>query len=103
MVYFLYHKDDSIPELPDFEFDEDKSRMNLEKHGIDFVQALALWLDRDRVEGPARSEGEDRFTVVGLIDGMHWTAFVTYRGDRVRLISVRRSRPSEVARYDHHH
>jgi hypothetical protein len=54
------------------------------------------------VEGPARAAGEERFMVVGFLDGKHWTAFITYRGDRVRLISVRRSRPSEVARYDHH-
>ncbi len=76
--------------------------MNLEKHGIDFAKAQAIWLDPGRVEGPARTEGDERFMVVGLLDGMHWTAFITYRGDRVRLISVRRSRPSEVARYDHH-
>ncbi|MDP2955029.1 MAG: BrnT family toxin, partial [Longimicrobiales bacterium] len=91
-----------LPQLPDFEFDEAKSRMNLEKHGIDFEQAKALWLDPKRREVPARSDDEPRFAVVGLVDGRHWTAYITYRGERVRLISVRRSRPSEVARYEHH-
>ena len=76
--------------------------MNLEKHGIDFTQARALWLDPKSVEIPARAGGEPRFAVIGQIEGKHWTAFITYRGDRVRLISVRRSRPSEVARYEHH-
>jgi uncharacterized DUF497 family protein len=38
--------------------------------------------------------------VVGRIAGKHWSAFVTYRGASVRLISVRRSRPEEVAIYE---
>lgn len=101
MVYFLYPSDDGPP-LPDFEFDEAKSVANMEKHGIDFEEAKRIWLDPNRREGPARSEGEERRMVVGLLDGRHWTAFVTYRGAHVRLISVRRSRPSEIARYDHH-
>lgn len=75
---------------------------NLEKHGIDFETAKAIWLDPDRREVPARSIGEVRTAVIGVVDGKHWTAFITYRGDKVRLISVRRSRPREVARYGHH-
>ena len=102
MVYFPDNNDPPEPQLSDFEFDEAKSVANQEKHGIDFVRAKALWLDPKRREGPARSAGEERWMVVGLVDGKHWTAFITYRGDRVRLISVRRSRPREVARYDHH-
>ena len=102
MVYFLYQNSDEGPPLPDFEFDEAKSQVNLEKHGIDFEQAQALWLDPNRREGPARSVGENRWLVVGLVDGRHWTAFITYRGERVRLISVRRSRPGEVSKYEDH-
>ena len=40
----------------EFEFDERKSRANKVKHGIDFVEAQALWLDEALVEIPARSE-----------------------------------------------
>jgi uncharacterized protein len=83
-----------------FEFDERKSRANKAKHGIDFVEAQALWLDEALAEAPARSDTEARFLVVGRIAGKHWSAFVTYRGDSVRLISVRRSRPEEVAIYE---
>ena len=36
-----------------FEFDERKSQINLEKHGIDFVDAQALWADPDLIEIPA--------------------------------------------------
>jgi uncharacterized DUF497 family protein len=99
MVYFLYHNDDNTPELPEFKFDEDKSRMNLEKHRIDFVQAQGIWLDAKRTETPGRSEREPRFLTVGVIEGRHWTAVITYRDEAVRIISVRRSRPEEVEIY----
>ncbi len=102
IVYFKDSNDPITPPPPDFEFDEAKSLANLEKHGIDFETAKAIWLDPNRCEGPARSSDEERWMVIGRVASKHWTAFVTYRGDRVRLISVRRSRPQEVARYGHH-
>lgn len=84
----------------DFEFDSDKSLSNLEKHGIDFNAAQELWSDPDLLEFPANSDDEPRFIVVGRIDSRHWSAVITYRNERVRLISVRRSRKSEVRLYE---
>ncbi len=84
----------------EFEFDEAKSRTNKSKHGIDFVEAQALWLDEMLVEIPARTEDEPRFVVVGMISEKHWSAVITYRDERVRLISVRRARAEEVAIYE---
>lgn len=84
----------------EFEFDEAKSRTNREKHGIDFVEAQALWLDETFVEIPARTEDEDRFLVVGMISDKHWSAIITYRNERMRIISVRRARIEEVAIYE---
>ena len=55
----------------EFEFDAAKSRQNREKHGIDFVEAQALWEDPERTEVPARTEDEPRFLVVGRIDTDH--------------------------------
>ena len=84
----------------EFEFDEAKRQANKSKHGIDFVEAQALWLDDMLVEIPARTEDEPRFVVVGMIWGKHSSAVITYRGERVRLISVRRARAEEVAIYE---
>ncbi|MHB8078205.1 MAG: BrnT family toxin [Candidatus Krumholzibacteriia bacterium] len=81
----------------EFEFDENKSRANKSKHGIDFVEAQALWLDEMRVEIPARTEDEPRFVVVGRIADRYWSAVINHRDGRIRLISVRRSRIEEVA------
>ena len=83
----------------EIEFDPEKSAANTIKHGIGFVQAQAQWDDPNRVEVPARTVGEPRWLVVGRIAGRHWSAVVTYRDRRVRIISVRRSRPEEVSLY----
>jgi uncharacterized DUF497 family protein len=83
-----------------FEFDEQKSEANKAKHGIDFVEAQALWLDEDQLQIGAQSEDEPRFVVIGIIAGKHWSAIVTYRSAAIRLISVRRSRAREVQAYE---
>jgi uncharacterized protein len=85
--------------LPDFEFDEEKSRANAEKHGIDFYEAQELWLDADLLRAPGRSVAEPRFLFIGRIDGRHWVAVATVRSNRLRLISVRRARNEEVEAY----
>jgi len=84
----------------EFEFDERKSRANKAKHGIDFREAQALWGDLRRIEIPARTEDEPRFLVIGMIGERHWSAVITYRGGRTRIISVRRSRDEEVRTYE---
>lgn len=83
-----------------FEYDDAKSLTNRSKHGIDFSEAQLLWLDDMLVEIPARTSDEPRFLVIGKIGGKHWSAVVTYRGDRVRIISVRRARSEEVEIYE---
>lgn len=83
-----------------FEFDEAKSRANCKKHGIDFVQAQAIWNDPDLIEIPAVMVDEPRFLVIGRIDGKHWSAVITYRSDNIRIISVRRARAEEVSIYE---
>ena len=82
-----------------FEFDDAKSRANLQKHGIDFHDAQELWKDPDLLEIPAMSSDEPRFLVIGRIGQTHWSAVVTHRLGAIRLISVRRSRKQEVALY----
>ena len=83
-----------------FEFDDEKSLVNLGKHGIDFIEAQKLWKDPDLLQFPARTSDEPRFLIVGRIAKRHWSAVVTYRGEKVRLISVRRSRKREVMLYE---
>ena len=86
--------------MDEFEFDEAKSQANLDKHGIDFVAAQELWKDPLLLEIRAKSEDEQRFLLIGMIGEKHWSAIVTYRNARIRLISVRRSRKKEVELYE---
>jgi len=84
----------------DFEFDPNKSVANKQKHGIDFVEAQTLWNDVERVEVPARTVDEPRIVVIGVINGKHWSAVITPRGTKTRIISVRRSRREEIEIYE---
>jgi uncharacterized DUF497 family protein len=83
----------------DFEFDPAKSAANLKKHGIDFLGAQVLWSNPDRLEVRARSLDEPRTQVIGRIGDVVWSAFITVRSDRIRIISVRRARDEEKAAY----
>lgn len=83
-----------------FEYDEKKSQTNLTKHGIDFDAAQFLWDDPDLLEIPAKTTDKARFLIIGLIGHKHWSAVITYRGDNIRIISVRRSRVEEVNLYE---
>lgn len=83
-----------------FEFDDKKSLANLEKHGIDFVAAQQLWADPDLIEIAARSTDEQRTLVIGAIKDKIWSAVITYRGEVIRMISVRRSRKAEIEIYE---
>ncbi len=83
-----------------FEYDEQKSQANLDKHGIDFVTAQELWNDPYLLEIPAKTTDESRFFIIGRIKDKYWSAVVTPRNDNIRIISVRRSRTEEVAIYE---
>lgn len=83
-----------------FEYDPNKSATNFDKHGINFVQAQQLWHDPHLIEVRAKANSESRYLVVGLIKGKHWSAIVKYRWNKIRVISVRRSRATEVAFYE---
>mgnify|MGYP003433158955 CR=1 FL=1 len=84
----------------EFEFDPKKSDSNKQKHGLDFYEARALWDDPDLIEIPVQTIDEPRYLVIGTIEGKHWSGVITYRGDKIRIISVRRSRKEEVEIYE---
>jgi uncharacterized DUF497 family protein len=84
----------------EFEFDTIKSNSNKEKHGIDFHEGQALWNDPDLIEIPVKTTDEPRFLVIGNILGKHWSGVITYRLEKIRIISVRRSRKDEVEIYE---
>ena len=86
--------------MSDFEFDQAKSLANLNKHGVDFIDAQTIWQDPNLIEIKANSEDEPRSLVIGKLKGKHWSAIITFRETSIRIISVRRSRNSEEVIYE---
>ena len=83
-----------------FAFDSEKSDDNKKKHGIDFLDAQALWDDPDYIIIPAKTIDEPRYLVIGKIEDKHWSGVITYRDESIRIISVRRSRKEEIDIYE---
>ena len=83
-----------------FEWDDKKSLSNKLKHGIDFSTAVEIWKDDNRVEIKAPYPLEERGILIGKINKKLWTAIFAYRGDDIRIISVRRSRKKEMFLYE---
>jgi len=86
--------------MPEFEFDTEKSHFNKEKHGIDFIKGQDLWKDIDLLEIKAKTTDEERFIEIGKIGSKYWSAVITYRDNKVRIISIRASRESEKELYE---
>lgn len=81
----------------EFEWDSDKNTENRRKHGISFEQAVTLWDGiHMEVEEIARSEdGEKRSATMGWVGSKIFVAIWTGRGEKIRLISVRRAGKNE--------
>lgn len=82
----------------EFEFNPEKSAANLKKHGLSLDQAKRLW-EVSAVVVAARTEGEERFMIIGRLDERTWSCIYTMRGQTIRLISVRRSHRREEQLY----
>lgn len=78
-----------------FEYDPEKSKSNKDKHGIDFETAQQLWNDPERLIIRARVVEELRFFLIAKLKEDIWSAIFTIRNERIRIISVRKSRKNE--------
>ena len=84
-----------------FEWNEDKNKINLIKHGIDFHYAISIFLDKDRIEWEdiRKDYGENRYITIGNVEKNLLTVVYTLRHDRYRLISARGARKDERETY----
>ena len=77
-----------------FQWDENKARTNLEKHGVSFAEAATVFGDALSltIPDPAHSQREERFIILGMSHQRKLLVVVhTERGDSIRLISARRA------------
>ncbi len=82
-----------------FLYDPRKNEANIEKHGIGFKEAQAIWNDPDLLKIPAKKSGEKRYLVIGMVQGRCLTAVATDRSGAVRIISARRASEQEAKLY----
>jgi len=85
------------------EWDPEKARSNLEKHGVDFHEAGTVFDDplSTTVPDPAHSVDEQRYVTIGLsLSGRILVVAHTDRGEAVRLITARPATPSERRFYE---
>jgi uncharacterized protein len=84
-----------------FEWDENKRRSNIDKHGIDFDNAREVFRDQNAYTmASPRSENEQRHVTVGAARNVMIAVIFTMRGPVIRIISARAARSSEKKRYD---
>ena len=84
----------------EFEFDQNKSNANEDKHGIGFIEAQDLWDDEFRMEAELEHKGEQRYLLIAHYGSSLWSAVYIKKAEIVRIISVRRATKSEVSFYD---
>ena len=82
------------------QFDKRTSQINRKRHGIDFIEAHALWNDPDRIEIPAKIADEEIFLLIGKISDKCWSTIFTYWNEKIRIISARRSRKEDIEIYE---
>lgn len=86
-----------------FEWDDEKEKINIVKHGIDFTTAARVFKDENRLElyDEAHSDTEDRYITIGIIDGIAYLVMVVYteREESIRLISARKATKQERRMY----
>lgn len=80
-----------------FEWDDEKAADNFAKHGITFESATRVFLDSEAVyiDASHPEDGEERYKVIGVIEGRLYVAVYTIRGETYRLISARRTNRKE--------
>lgn len=84
----------------DFEWNDEKAKLNKIKHGVSFKVAAKVFADENRIEihDDTHSQDEDRWQVIGKVEDILFVVY-TERGDITRLISARKANYYERCEY----
>jgi uncharacterized protein len=83
----------------EFEWDKQKADKILKERGIDFSD-VALMFDGDHLTIQSDQNNEYRWLIIGNVNGECVTGVYTLRGEKIRVITARRSRKNEQRRYN---
>lgn len=78
-----------------FEWDENKRERNLQKHGLDFLDAIHIFMDPERIEVEVIMQEEKRYQTIGSVNEIIIFVVYTHRGKNKRLISARKASKNE--------
>ena len=84
-----------------FEWDDEKAAQNFADHGVSFETAKKVFEDPFATERLDDREdyGEDRYSIIGMVEGRILTVAYTLRNGTIRIISARGAEPNERRRY----
>lgn len=88
----------STPTNLTFEWDENKRISTLEKHGLDFIDAVKIF-DGPTLIAQSSLDGEARWLAVGIVKGLELAVIYTIRSGNYRIITARRARKNERQKY----
>ena len=84
-----------------FEWDEEKNRINIEKHSISFDLARLIFRNSHLCKVDNRHDyGETRWQAIGSVSDIILHVTYTERGTRIRLISARKASKKERSAFD---
>lgn len=84
-----------------FEWDDSKAAANLRNHHVTFEMARDVFEDPFAIELVDRGQhpNEERYGMIGMVEGRLLFVAYTMRGDRIRIISARKTEPHERRKY----
>jgi len=84
----------------EIEYDHHKDALNLSKHGISLYEATRFDWGTARITQDVRFDyGEPRFQATGYIGMRLYRMIFCLRGDKTRVISLRKANPREMKHY----
>ena len=86
--------------MKNFEWDENKRDANLQKHGIDFIDAIQTFKDLNRIEAKTIRKNEERYKTIGIVNSVALLVVYTLRNGKKRIISARRASKEERNAYE---
>jgi len=85
----------------EYEWDQDKAETNLQKHDVDFADAVTALEDENALTLEDQDPDEERFITVGMDAlGRIVVLVYTWRGERIRPISARKATRRERNQYE---
>jgi len=83
------------------QWDDDKAAANIEKHGVDFADAVSVLNDEMALTADDSEAPEERYVTLGMdAFGRILVVAYTWRQDDLRIISARKANRSEARQYE---